>query len=87
MKKINFNNFRLFTGIDHSRSVLLDVSKDLADLIYTNSSGIMAHDLAFRIFKSNDEIELSEEELNFLSQFVSKNCSPAFIDSVVENLK
>lgn len=86
MKKINFKEFKLFTDISQTNTVSSDVSRELADTIYKNANGIMAHDLAFRIYKSEGEIELSEEEVEFIKSFLSKG-TPLFQDSFSANLK
>ena len=76
----------MFTDISQSNTVEVDVSRDLADHIYKEANGIVAHDLAFRIYRAEGEVELSEEEQNFLSSFIATT-TPVFQDSFSANLK
>lgn len=80
MTKVNFKKFRMFLDITGERTKLFDIRREVADSIYTEMSGIVAHDLALRIYRSEGEIELNEEEINLLTEF-SKRCSGAFADS------
>lgn len=86
MKKINFKEFKMFMDIAHERFNVADMRKSVADVIYKNSNGVMALDLAMRIYKSDGEIELNPEELSFMEQFVNTNTTAMFIDSYRENL-
>lgn len=86
MKKINFKDFKMFTDISQSNTIQSDVSRELADTIYKNAHGIMAHDLAFRIYKSEGEIEMSNEEVEFIKNFL-QNSTPLLQDSFLANLK
>ena len=85
MKKIDFRHFKVFTDISQTKSTVTDVSRDLADSIYLNANGIVAHDLAFRIYRSEGSIELSAEELAFLEKFLAQ-ATPVFQDSFHANL-
>lgn len=86
MTTINFRHFKIFSGISHEKSFVADVSTTLADHIYMTANGIMAHDLSFRIYRSEGPIELSAEELSFLKEFVKKHSTPVFQDSFYANL-
>jgi len=46
----------------------------------------MAHDLALRIYRSEVPMELSDEEVSLLREFI-KNGTPIFIDSFENNIK
>lgn len=86
MKKINFKQFKFYTDITKQHTVDQDVSMSFADAIYKQANGILAHDLAFRIYRSTEAIELSEEEVNFLRSFVATT-TPLFQDSFEMNLE
>ena len=83
---VNFRQFKLFTDISQTDSRVLDVSRDFADLMYKNLNGIVAHDLALRIYRSTGEMELTQEEEMVLVEF-AKQATPIFYDSLQENLK
>lgn len=76
----------MFLDIAHEKFNITDVRKAIADVIYKNANGVMALDLAMRIYKSDGEIELNPEEYAFMEQFVNGNTSAMFIDSYRENL-
>ena len=87
MKKVNFKNFEVYVGIDKSATVVRDIRKDLANMIYTQFVGLVAHALAYKIYFSDGELELDEEECQLLLSFVEKMASPSLIDSMREALK
>lgn len=86
MKKIDFRHFKMFTDIEHQKTVETDVSRDFADTIYKNANGIVAHNLALRIYRSAEPVELSEEEVSFLTSFV-EGTTPIFQDSFAANIQ
>lgn len=82
MKKINFKEFRMFLDIAHEKSSVVDVRKELADDIYENASGVAYLDLALRIYKSDGEIEFTDEEYALLEKYASQRGTARFIDSL-----
>ena len=87
MSKIDFQHFKMFQDIAHEQVLTTDARKELADLIYKNVNGVAALDLAMRIYKSEGEMELSEDDMSILRPFVEKGFTPAFIDSFNSNIK
>ena len=85
--KIDFNHFKMFTDISQENTVEEDAHKTFSDLLYKNYNGIQAHDLALRIYRSDGEIELSDEDVALLTNFVENGFTPIFIDSFRANLK
>lgn len=65
--KIDFTKFPCYAGIRKSAKVPLDVSESLADAIYINVPGIIAHHLAERIYSSGGEMELNDKEVDILT--------------------
>lgn len=86
MKTINFKEFKMFTDIRQEDTLIIDFSVDVADLIYKNSNGVMAHDIAMRIYKSEGAVQFNDAEFEFLAEFV-KNMTPVFQDSFANNVK
>lgn len=86
MKTIDFRHFKMFTDIAQENVIEQDLHKDFADLLYKNVNGIAAHDLALRIYRSEKPVELSDEEVGLLREFI-KNGTPIFIDSFENNIK
>lgn len=86
MKKINFKEFKIYLDITHEKSDTADVRRTLGDLIYKAGSGIAGLDLAMRVFKSEGDMELSEDDLEALRGVINTASTPIFIDSFNSNL-
>lgn len=86
MATINFKQFKVYTDITQENVQAVDVSRVIADQIYKNVTGIAAHDLAFRIYRSENEVTLSEEELELIRKIAQQFFTPIFIDSLENNI-
>lgn len=86
MKKINFKEFKIYLDITHEKSDTADVRKTLGDILYKSGNGIAGLDLAMRVFKSEGDVELSEEDLAAIQGVINNACTPIFIDSFNGNL-
>lgn len=86
MKTIDFKHFRVFTDITQKETVEADASFQFADMLYKKSDGIVAHDLALRIYRAEGPVKLRDEEQDALKSFVEANCTPLFIDSYNSNI-
>ena len=87
MAKINFQQFRIPTGIDKSRYRTGDARESVANMLYLNFNGIRAHALALKIYRSEGETEYTEEEVKTLTEVSDTYGNPAFIDGLREQLK
>ena len=87
MKKIDFRHFKMFTDIDQQGTREMDLHRDFSDVLYKNINGIQAHDIALKIYRSEEAVELSDEDVALLMPFVEKCFTPIFIDSFRANLK
>lgn len=85
MKSIDFKNFRAYNDISHRTTTTADIRRDFADLIYKNMNGIVAHDLALRIYRSEALVVVNEEEEKIIMQLAEKGL-PIFIDSLRDNM-
>ena len=85
MKTIDFRHFKMFTDISQTGTTETDVSKEFADTIYKNANGIVAHDLALRIYRATEPVQVSDEELAFLKSFIA-GTTPLFQDSFSNNI-
>jgi len=83
---IDFKKFKLYTDISQADTVTVDVRRDFADMIYKNANGIVAHDLALRIYRADEPITITEEEKAFLLEFAQRG-TPLFFDSFNANIK
>ena len=86
MKKINFQKLTVRHSLSDNSTTEMDISKSLADLIYTKMSGMTAHTLAHKLFETNGEVELSEEETNIILRAVETFAVPFIIDAVRKSL-
>lgn len=59
---------RFWSGIDHTQKLEQDVRLDLANLIYRYGD-IRGMDLALRIYHSDGDIELSDDEFIIFTEF------------------
>jgi len=85
MAKIDFRHFKMFTDISQSRTEVIDAALLFSDMLYKRVNGIVAHDLALRIYRSSEAVEFTEEEMALLRAFVEANFTPCFIDSFNAN--
>lgn len=78
--KVNFKEFPLFTSIKRDVTEKVDISEVLANTIYMNVSGVVAHSLAMRIYEQG-EVELNEKEIEVLNK-VAEGFSCSVADSI-----
>ena len=83
--KINFKEFRMFVDITQENTRVVDVRREFADIIYKSVNGVVAHDLALRIYRSEGEIEANPEEFGIMSQ-IAESGTPIFNDSFKANV-
>lgn len=86
MKKLNFKEFDLPTGISRREHRTVDAREAIADLLYTHVNGIKAHRLAFKIYESEGATAYSEEETDLIRQAVEAYCLPGVIDGLAVQL-
>lgn len=78
--KVNFKEFPLFTSIKRDVTTKVDISEVLANTIYMNVSGVVAHSLAMRIYEQG-EVELNEKDIEVLNK-VAEGFSCSVADSI-----
>ena len=86
MAKIDFKHFKMFTDISQSKTEELDIATMFADMLYKRVNGIVAHDLALRIYRATEPVEFTDAEMAMLKPFIEANFTPIFIDSFNANL-
>ena len=86
MPKIDFKHFKVFRDITQAATDEVDISLQFADTLYKKSNGIVAHDLALRIYRAEGPVEFKNEELSALKPFVETHFTPLFIDSYNANI-
>ena len=85
MKKINFKKIEMYTDLEKKNKLVQDVSKDIANILYSNGKGIDAHALALKIYNTKGVEEFDESEVSMIVQ-ATNLCAPFFIDAISEVL-
>lgn len=79
--KIDFRKFPLYTSIKRDKTEEVDISEVVANTIYMNVGGVVAHSLALRIY-NDGEVELNEKEVE-----VIKRVAEGFVGVVADSIK
>lgn len=79
--KVNFKSFPLYTNIKRNNTEDVDISEVVANAIYMNVAGVMAHSLALRIYEKG-EIELNEKEVELIMQVAD-----GFVGMLADSIK
>lgn len=82
MKRLNLKQLEIFTDIRHTQCVVQDVRETLADAIYSNCPGIKAHDLAFKVYRSDENTEFTDEDCGLLMRYAETLLMPFAIDAL-----
>lgn len=85
MAHINFKEFKIYSSIAQNETRTFDVREALSNGMYMSLQGIRAHDLALRIFHSEGEVEISDEDMAIIQEY-AKNLTPVFMDSLQLNI-
>lgn len=86
MKKINFKKIEMYTDLEKKNKLVQDVSKDIANILYSSGKGIDAHALALKIYNAKGVEEFDENEVSMIVQ-AANLCAPFFIDAIDKVLK
>lgn len=87
MAKLNFQHFKIPTGIDRTQYRTGDARESVANMLYLNVNGIRAHALALKIYRSEGETDFTEEEVRTLRDVADTYATPAFIDGLNDQLE
>ena len=79
--KVNFKAFPLYTSIKRDKTNEVDISEVVANTIYTNVAGVMAHSLALRIYEQG-EVELNEKEVELIIEVAN-----GFVGVLADSIK
>lgn len=86
MKKINLKRLEVFADMQKKICTVLDVHEQIANLVYANSYGFTGHALAHKVYESEGEIELTDEEARELGRLVATLGSAPLIDAILNKL-
>lgn len=84
--KFNFRKFPVYTSIRKDMVVEQDISFLLSDGIYMHVPGVMAKAVALRIYSTEGEVELTQQETAALVEWVGM-FSGIIADSVIDYIK
>lgn len=79
--KINFKQFPLYTSIKRDKTEEVDISEVIANTIYMNVGGVIAHSLALRIYEQG-EVELNENEVELV-----RKVADGFVGILADSIK
>jgi hypothetical protein len=78
---VNFKELPVYTSIRKDKTEKVDISEVVADTIYKNVGGVVAHSLALRIY-NDGEVELNEKE----SEIV-RMVADGFVGIIADSIK
>lgn len=79
--KVNFKELPVYTSIRKDKTEKVDVSEVVADIIYKNVGGVVAHSLALRIY-NDGEVELNEKECEIV-----RMVADGFVGIIADSIK
>lgn len=82
--KLNFENVEVYTSLDKSSCQVVNLRKDIANLVYNraNGLGLEGAALATKMWNGNADTEYNERETEIIRTLVVQNCAPCVIDAV-----
>lgn len=81
MKKLNFKELSIPTGISKKSYRVADAREAVADLLYTHVGGVKSLHLALKIYGSDGEAAYSDEEAELIRRAVESYCLPGVIEA------
>lgn len=79
--KVNFKKLPVYTSIRKDKTEEVDISEVIANTIYMNVGGVIAHSLALRIYEQG-EVELSDKEVEII-----KHVADGFVGVIADSIK
>jgi hypothetical protein len=79
--KVNFKELPVYTSIRKDKTEKKDISEVVADIIYKNVGGVVAHSLALRIY-NDGEVELNEKECEIV-----RMVADGFVGIIADSIK
>ncbi len=71
MKRVNFKEVKIETSIDNFEVV--DLRKEIGNAIYKRAESVSQDDLARRIFHSEGEVEIDDQDYTEMMQVIEKS--------------
>lgn len=82
--KRNLENVEVYTSIDKSSCQVINLRKNIANLIYNqgNGLGLEGTALATKMWNGDANTEYNEREVEIIRAVVERCCAPCVIDAV-----
>lgn len=80
--QIDFKHFTIYTNISHTECEIRDIRQPLADMLYKSGAGIEALDMGLAIYKSEQGVELTEQDMCTILQIVERHGTAMLIGSM-----
>ncbi len=84
--EVNFKSFRVFFNLSKTEFKDLDIREDFSDQIIKYATGIVGYDLAMRIYKSEESVEITERDIEVIKS-IYPHMKTLFVFSMEELLK
>lgn len=72
MKEYNFKEFKVYYDLGSDRYTTVDWRKELGNYLLARLGGVEGVDLAMRVYKSDDPVSLSDEEVQTLKALFAR---------------
>lgn len=84
--KLNLDNVEVYTSLDKSKCEVINLRKDIANLIYSRGAGLGLEGVALstKMYNGDVDTEYNERETEVILDVVSHNCAPCVIEAVQE---
>lgn len=87
MVKLNFKQFKIYTGVTRKSSLVIDASEQVADMVYAVGAGAFALSLSQRILHTEGEEEYNEREVDIIRAAIDQRGTAKLMDSFNEALE
>lgn len=71
MKRVNFKAVKVETSIDNFE--IVDLRKDIGNALYKRAESVSQDDLARRIYHTEGEIEIEDQDFSEMMQIIEKS--------------
>lgn len=83
MKKVDFKNFPIRMNLGSSEVKRVDTRESIGNAVYHNAAGVRGLDLAMKIYKSEEAIELDDGEWNMLMQIANQTLVAPVVETLI----
>jgi len=84
--KLDFDTLEVYTDLSRKKCTVARLRRPLANALYSQGTGLACHALALKLWNTEGQVELGDEEAAIIMRLVESSCSPAVIDAVRELL-